>query len=65
MIEERTHAYRGPLELTLHPEQLQMADAATRRQFEKLFSRLRKQETLRTDLVTSLASLIENQIQKG
>ena len=63
IIEERTHAYRGPLELAPRPEQLQLADAATRRQFEKLFSRLRKQDTWRTDLVTSLASLIENRIR--
>jgi len=60
MIEERTHAHRGPLDLAPHPEQLQLSDAATRRRFEKLFSRLRKQETWRTDLVASLASLIEN-----
>lgn len=61
MIEQRTHAYRGPLELTALPEQVQLADATTRRRFEKLFSRLRKQDTLRDDLITSLASLIESE----
>ncbi|HHH43501.1 MAG TPA: DUF3482 domain-containing protein [Gammaproteobacteria bacterium] len=59
MIEQRTHAYRGPLELALRPEQVQLIDAATRRRFEKLFSRLRKRDNRRADLVASLASLIE------
>jgi GTPase Era involved in 16S rRNA processing len=59
MVEQRTHAHRGPLELTSEPGQLQLTNAATRRRFEKLFSRLRKQETGRTDLITSLAHLIE------
>ena len=63
IIEQRTHAYRGPLELAPRPEQLQLADATTRRRFEKLFSKLRKHETWRADLVASLASLVENQIR--
>jgi len=63
MVEERTHAYRGPLELAPRPEQLHLADATIRRQFEKLFSRLRKQEAWRDDLVTSLANLIETRLR--
>ena len=65
MIEQRTHAYRGPLELASRPEQLQLADASTRRRFEKLFSKLRKQDTWRADLVASLASLVESQTSLG
>ncbi len=59
MIEQRTHAYRGPLELTPRPEQVQLIDATTRRRFEKRFSRLRKRDNRRADLVASLALLIE------
>ena len=60
MVEQRTHAYRGPLELAAHPEQLQLADAATRRRFEKLFAKLRKQTAWRADLVADLTRLIES-----
>ena len=60
MIEERTHAYRGPLEIALQPVPSQLGDTASRHRFERLFSKLRKQETYRTDLVASLATLIEN-----
>jgi hypothetical protein len=42
----------------------QLSDAGMRRRFEKLFSRLRKQDSYREDLVTSLAKLIENQIRE-
>ena len=62
MIEARTHAYRGPLEVDARPGQLQLADTHARRRFEKLFAKLRKQESYRTDLVTSLAELIEQQL---
>jgi hypothetical protein len=61
MTEERTHADRGPLEIGPQARQWQLADTATRRRFEKLFSKLRKQETYRADLVASLAALVENQ----
>jgi predicted GTPase len=63
MIEKRTHADRGPLEIGSQPGHWQLADSATRRRFEKLFNKLRKQETYRADLVASLARLIENQIE--
>lgn len=63
LVAERTHAYRGPI--AMDPEWLtwQVSDAGMRRRFEKLFARLRKQETYRDDLVASLAALIENQIR--
>jgi predicted GTPase len=63
VVAERTHAYRGPI--AIDPEWLtwQVSDAGMRRRFEKLFSRLRKQEAYRDDLVASLAVLIENQIR--
>ncbi|VAW76272.1 probable integral membrane protein NMA1898 [hydrothermal vent metagenome] len=60
MIEQRTHAYRGPLKLAARPEQMQLANVATRRRFEKLFAKLRKQDIWRADLITSLANLIES-----
>jgi len=63
VIEERTHADRGPLEIANQTGQWQVSDAVTRRRFEKLFSRLRKQEAYRDDLVASLAILIEKQIR--
>jgi len=62
MIEARTHACRGPLEIDAQPGQLQLTDTRTRRRFEKLFAKLRKQESYRTDLVTSLAELVESQL---
>ena len=43
------------------PGQFGLSDAGTRRRLEKLFSRLRKQESYRADLVASLAELIEGQ----
>jgi len=64
VIADRTHAYRGPIDI--NPELLtwQLSDAGIRRRFEKLFSRLRKQDSYREDLVASLARLIENQIRE-
>ncbi len=64
MVEQRTHAHRGPLELASGMQQLQLANAGTRRRFEKIFSRLRKQESWRADLVSSLAGLIEKLDEK-
>jgi GTPase Era involved in 16S rRNA processing len=61
IVEERTHARRGPLAIASQPVQ-QLADAGVRRRFEKLFARLRKQEAARGDLVAKLASLIEERI---
>ena len=60
VVEERTHAKRGPLEVSAQSGTMAI-DLATRRRFEKLFSKLRKQETCRSDLIASLAALIEEQ----
>lgn len=61
VIEDRTHAQRGPLDIGGQSAAQQLADTAMRRRFEKLFAKLRKQEAYRADLVASLAALIENQ----
>jgi hypothetical protein len=60
VIEKRTHANRGPLEIEAMPGMMSL-DSAIRRQFEKQFSKLRKQEASLTDQVASLATLIEKQ----
>jgi hypothetical protein len=62
LVEKRTHAHRDPLDIDARRGTWQLTDTATRRQFEKLFSRLRKQETYRADLVAKLATRIEHQI---
>jgi hypothetical protein len=59
VVEERTHANRGPLEIDAQPGTISF-DLATRRRFEKLFSKLRKQDSYSADLVASLAVLIED-----
>ncbi len=63
MIEERNHARRGPLDISRQPVQ-SLVDVAARRRFEKVFSRLRKEEGYSADLVASLAALIEKQIER-
>jgi len=63
LVEERTHAHRGALDIDAPGDAWQLTDTATRRRFEKLFSKLRKQETYSTDLVATLATLIERQIE--
>lgn len=63
LVEKRTHAHRNPLDIHAPGDAWQLTDTATRRQFEKLFSKLRKQETYRADLVATLAGLIEKQIE--
>ena len=63
LVEHRTHAHRDPLDIDTPGAAWQLTDTAQRRRFEKLFATLRKQETYRTDLVTSLAELIEDQIK--
>lgn len=62
LVEQRTHAHRGPLEISLQP--VQLTEAIVRHRFEKLFAKLRKQETWRGDLVDALAALIEQQIAR-
>jgi len=59
MIEGRTHAQRGAIELMREPAGLQHLDADSRRRLEKLFSQMRKQDALKPDLLDSLAEQIE------
>lgn len=63
IVEERTHAHRGPLAIDPQSLNWQLSDVNTRRRFEKIFSKLRKQETGSADLLTSLAALIEDQFK--
>jgi hypothetical protein len=65
VVEKRTHAKRGPLEIGAEQGGAMLVDLARRRGFEKLFSKLRKQETSRTDQIASLAELIEEQARSG
>jgi hypothetical protein len=60
VVEERTHANRGPLEISAQSGAISL-DIANRRRFEKLFSKLRRQDTYSADLLASLAALIEDQ----
>ena len=62
IIEERTHANRGPLSIDTQSVSWEVSDKGTRRGFEKVFSKLRKQENYHADLAASLAKLIEKQI---
>jgi hypothetical protein len=59
MVEDRTHACRGPLELTRAPGDFQVADADSRKRLEKIFVKLRKQEALRPELLDALTDEIE------
>ncbi len=59
MVEDRTHAYRGPLELRSDPQDLQRFEFASRKRLEKIFTRLRKQENLGPELLDALAGEIE------
>jgi hypothetical protein len=59
MIEDRTHAIRTPLELQQQPGGLQNLPPATRKRLERVFARMRKQESRRPDLLDQLAREIE------
>jgi len=59
VIEDRTHAHRDPLELNQQPAGLQTLDTGHRKQLEKIFVKLRRQETPSTDLVDTLAEQIQ------
>ena len=63
IIEDRTHAHRGPLELKQQPAWLQTVDTDRRKRLEKIFVKLRRQETLNPDLVDALAEQIQNLMQ--
>jgi GTPase Era involved in 16S rRNA processing len=59
MIEDRTHAQRGPIELTRQPGGLQSLDADGRKRLEKLFTTVRKQDALKPELLDRFAEQIE------
>lgn len=59
MIEDRTHAYRGPLELRAEPGALQQFDFNTRKRLEKIFGKLRKRENLEPEMLDDLAREIQ------
>jgi hypothetical protein len=60
MIEDRTHAQRGPIELTREPGGLQSLDTDSRKRLEKLFMTIRKQDALKPELLDRLAEQIES-----
>lgn len=60
IVADRTHAHRGPL--SIEPQATwELSDVKSRRLFEKIFSKLRKQDGSGADLVGGLAELIEKQ----
>jgi hypothetical protein len=59
MIEDRTHAHRDPLDLKQQTGLLQTLDASNRNRLEKIFVKLRKQDTLRPELLDSLTEEIK------
>ncbi len=60
MIEDRTHAQRGPIELMRQPGGLQSLAAARRKRLEKVFAAIRKQDALKPELLDRLAEQIED-----
>ena len=65
MIEDRTHAYRGPLELQAQPGELQRFDMGSRKRLEKVFGKLRKGEGLRPELLDDLAGEIRQLMERA
>lgn len=65
MIEDRTHAYRGPLELNVDPDTLPRFEFEVRKRLEKVFGKLRKQEALAPELLDVLATEIERLMERG
>jgi len=63
MLEDRTHACRDPLELTQLPVSLQTVAPEQRRRLEKVFSKLRHQESLDPELLDILAEQITQLMQ--
>ena len=64
MIEDRTHAYRGPLELQPQPGALQRFDLDSRKRLETVFGKLRKQEGLQPALLDNLSAEIQRLMQR-
>jgi hypothetical protein len=64
MIEGRTHAHREPLDLNQPKGSLQTLDASDRTRLEKIFARLRRQETLQPGLLDSLTVEIETLLRE-
>ena len=60
VVEDRTHAQRGPIELMRQPGGLQSLDGERRKRLEKVFAAIRKQDALKPELLDSLAEQIED-----
>ncbi len=56
MVEDRTHACRGPLDLQVAEAPLQLIGPDHRRRLEQLFSKLRRREALSPELLDGLAA---------
>lgn len=63
MIEDRTHACRGPLELQQSPGLPQALTPEHRKRFERVFAKLRKLDALNPNLLDTLAGEIEQLMQ--
>lgn len=59
MIEGRTHAHRDPLELSQEAGSMKSLDAGSRKRLEKVFAKMRRQESLKPDLLDALTTEIE------
>ena len=64
MIEDRTHAYRGPLQLDRQADALPHFDMSRRKRLEKVFGRLRKQDHLEPELLDSLTGEVAELIRE-
>jgi GTPase Era involved in 16S rRNA processing len=64
MIEDRTHACRGPLDLQEASAPLQSITPQHRKRLEQVFSKMRNRDALRPDLLDRLAGEIEQLMQQ-
>jgi GTPase Era involved in 16S rRNA processing len=64
MVEDRTHACRGPLELVHQAGALQGLASDDRMRIERLFTSMRRQESLTADLLDKLAAEIVGLMQR-
>lgn len=65
VIEDRTHAFRGPLDLQAQAGALQGLDAGTRKRLEKVFRSFRKQEGLKPELLETLGAEIQQLMHRA
>ena len=65
VIEDRTHAFRGPLDLQAQAGALQGLDTGTRKRLEKVFRRFRKQEGMKPELLETLGEEIQQLMHRA